>query len=83
MARRRAALAGVRLRLQQAQRLRVARVALQDGAELPDRLVPLAGLQQHRRQVQAERHVVGHRLDRLAQAVQHGGFGFHASVRSG
>jgi hypothetical protein len=33
--------------------------------------------------VQAERHVVGDRLDRLAQAVQHGGFGFHASVRSG
>jgi hypothetical protein len=32
--------------------------------------------------VQAKRHVVGHRLDRLAQAVQHGRFGFHASVRS-
>jgi hypothetical protein len=31
--------------------------------------------------VQAERHVVGHRLDGPAQAVQHGGVGFHASVR--
>jgi hypothetical protein len=31
--------------------------------------------------VQAERHVVGHRLDGPAQAVQHGGFGLHASVR--
>ncbi len=68
--------------LQQAEGLGVARVALKDRAELPDRLVPLAGLQQHRRQVQAKGHVVGHRLDGLAQAVQHGRFGFHASVRS-
>jgi len=33
--------------------------------------------------VQAERHILGHSANRLAEAVQHGGFGFHASVRVG
>src|ERR1017187_9835601 len=68
---------------QQAQGLRVPWVALQDGAEVPDGLVALARRQQQRGQVQAERHIVGYGLDRLAEAVQHGGFGFHASVRVG
>ena len=68
--------------LQQPERLSVARVALQDGAEVPNPFVPLPGSQQQRCQVNAERHVVGHRLDGLAETVQHGEFWFHPSVRA-
>jgi hypothetical protein len=57
---------------QQGQRLTVARVALQHGAQVPDRLVPLAGAQQQRGEVQPQRNVVGHRGDRATQAVQQG-----------
>jgi hypothetical protein len=42
-------------------------------------LVTLAGLQQEGRQVKSERNVVRHRGNRCAQAVQYGGFGFHAT----
>ena len=52
--------------------LAVPRVALQHGAQVPDRLVPVARAQQQASEVQAERHVVGHRVDGAAQAVQQG-----------
>ena len=72
--------AGTRV-LQQGERLGVARVALQHRADLPDGLVPLAGPQQQGRKVHAERHIVRHGLDGLAQTGEHGGVGFHAAVR--
>jgi hypothetical protein len=37
---------------------------------VPHRLVALSGTQQHRREVKAKRHVVGHRGHRVPQAVQ-------------
>jgi len=63
------------------QRLGVPWIPLENGTEVSDRLVSLAGAQQQRREVQAQRHVVRHRVDRVAQAFEYGGVRFHASIR--
>jgi hypothetical protein len=51
-------------------RLAVTRVSLEHGTKVPHRLVTLPGAQQHRREVQAKRHVIRHRGHRVTQAVQ-------------
>jgi len=67
--------------LEQSESRGIARIPLEDRSYLPDRLVTLPGSQQHRGQMNAERDVVGHCLDGLAQAVENRRIGFHAAIR--
>jgi hypothetical protein len=66
--------------LQQPKSLGVGGVYVHDRAKVPDGFVPLARVEQHARQMEPERQIVGQGLHGPAQAGDDGNFRFHAVV---
>ncbi len=68
------------MRHQQAKCLGIARVGLEDGAEVRHSLGWLSGGQQEASQVHAESEIVGKRRDGVSQAHYHGMLVVHAAT---